>query len=137
MGIEGKEALRQQRHADAEKMRSSIAHIEARDKHLKLASMSQKKEMHQAVYGSQFVDTTAAAKVERSAYTTVSNAHRLAESSAPPSPALGPVQPGTPGKASSKKTARAAWASYFGNLTATSSRTHAKDGQFGGPLVRV
>jgi hypothetical protein len=129
--MEGKEALRQQRITDAQKMRSSIAHIEARDKHIKLESLSRKKESHQAAYGSQYVDPPTAARVERSAYTTVANAHRLVEQGDTPATPVGSNKK----VLSAKSKGRAAWASYFGNLTATSSRTFARDGQFGSARV--
>ena len=49
---DGKQALQQMRSADASKIRASIAHIETRDKHLKLEEEAKKRAAHDARYRS-------------------------------------------------------------------------------------
>ena len=49
---DGREALAAKRHEDAEAMRASIAHIEARDKHLRLADETRKRAAHDAHFES-------------------------------------------------------------------------------------
>jgi len=97
---DGREALAAKRHEDAEAMRASIAHIEARDKHLRLADETRKRAAHDAHFESKWAAAEAASAVEGSAYHDVSTAYRRGAARATRTPSSSTVA-ASPGLVSS------------------------------------
>ena len=57
-------------------MRTSLAHLEARDRMQRLSLEASKRELHDEHYEARFVDRRAAARVQEAAHTALANAHR-------------------------------------------------------------
>jgi hypothetical protein len=57
-------------------MRTSLAHLEARDRMQRLSLEASKRELHDEHYEARFVDRRAAARVHEAAHTALANAHR-------------------------------------------------------------
>ena len=75
-GWEGQQALHGKKAEDAKRIRASLAHVETRDKHLKLEEQAQKRVSHDAQYATRFVDGELAGDYEQSPYVDAVNAHR-------------------------------------------------------------
>jgi len=71
-----KETLVMARKGDADAMRTSIAHLEARDKMLRLEKKLAKRDHHDGMYEAKYAGTDEAAIVESSDFESLANAHR-------------------------------------------------------------